>query len=424
MRIATALRRHTAAAATIVAVGFAAPAAAVPCALDEPPAATLLLPYFEVDLDGSLTTLLSVGSATAQATLSRVTVWSDLGVPVLWFDVYLTGWDVETINLRDILAGELPQTAPDSADPADRISPQGSLSFDTDFPGCAETMPPPPLGPDLAGHLQAALTGQPSPLEPGTCYGADYGDGRARGWLTVDVVERCGTHPPGLVSSAIGLPPEVHFGMDNVLWGDFLLVDPAENRASAASLVRLEAAPELFGDGARTFYFGKTGNTADAREPLPTVWATRFLDDPDLSGGTATSLLAWRDPGEAMAAYDCSQPLQTAYPWLLSGHEPAAFDEEENPDFCTRFPGTRPPEECDEPPSFAFHAARVEVGSPELPMPFVAGWIWADLSVEEGPTQGWLGALMGADGRYTVTVEATPLDDPCAPGALEPPYED
>src|SRR3954454_16574126 len=96
------------------------------CDMGVQPSATLLLPYFEVDLGSSAgqTTLFSVNNASATAVLAHVVVWSDLSVPVLDFNIYLTGYDVQTINLRDILTqGKLPTTASDGQDPDDEISP-------------------------------------------------------------------------------------------------------------------------------------------------------------------------------------------------------------------------------------------------------------------------------------------------------------
>ena len=96
-------------------------ALAVICTIDEVPAATLLLPYFEVDLgnQNGQTTLFSVNNASATAVLAHVVVWSDLSVPVLDFNIYLTGYDVQTINLRDILVGgSLPRTGVRGPGPA------------------------------------------------------------------------------------------------------------------------------------------------------------------------------------------------------------------------------------------------------------------------------------------------------------------
>ena len=65
----------------------AAPARADACTLDNVPAATLLLPYFEVDPDESRrpTTLFSINNASARAALAHVVLWTDLGVPTLSF---------------------------------------------------------------------------------------------------------------------------------------------------------------------------------------------------------------------------------------------------------------------------------------------------------------------------------------------------
>ncbi|HYX23827.1 MAG TPA: hypothetical protein VFC23_06720, partial [Thermoanaerobaculia bacterium] len=114
-------------------------AVAVICTIDAVPAATLLLPYFEVDLNNpnGLTTLFSVNNASATAVLAHVVVYSDLSVPVLDFNIYLTGYDVQTINLRDILInGILPQTASAGQDPSDKISPKGPKSQDINFASC------------------------------------------------------------------------------------------------------------------------------------------------------------------------------------------------------------------------------------------------------------------------------------------------
>src|SRR3977135_4399955 len=92
--------------------------------IDDVPAAALLLPYFEVDLNNPAgqNTLFSINNASATAILAHVSVFSDQSVPVLDFDVYLTGYDVQTINLHDILVnGNLPVTASAGQDSGDKI---------------------------------------------------------------------------------------------------------------------------------------------------------------------------------------------------------------------------------------------------------------------------------------------------------------
>ena len=97
------------------------------CRVANQPAATLLVPYFEVDLndpDGA-TTLFSVNNASAKPALARMVLWTDWGVPTLAFDIYLTGYDVQTLNLRDLFTGTLPRTGP-------AISNTGALSLGAD----------------------------------------------------------------------------------------------------------------------------------------------------------------------------------------------------------------------------------------------------------------------------------------------------
>src|SRR5258708_35401720 len=123
-------------------------ARAVICTIDAVPAATLLLPYFEVDLSNpnGLTTLFSVNNASATAVLVHVVLWSDLSVPVLDFTIYLTGYDAQSVNLRHLIVnGNPPQTASAGQDPNDTITPHGSLSQDIHFPSCSGVLPPPPL---------------------------------------------------------------------------------------------------------------------------------------------------------------------------------------------------------------------------------------------------------------------------------------
>jgi len=177
-------------------------AVATICSIDEVPAATLLLPYFQLDLSNpnGLTTLFSINNASATAILAHVVIWSDLSVPVLDFNVYLTGYDVQSINLRDIIvSGILPRTASAGQDPTDTISHHGVFSQDINFASCSGALPPPVLNSTYTTHLQNALTGLASPLLPpnAPCAGQPIGDHIARGYITVDTVSNCSLRFPG-----------------------------------------------------------------------------------------------------------------------------------------------------------------------------------------------------------------------------------
>ncbi|MGE4189593.1 MAG: hypothetical protein AB7G12_06805, partial [Thermoanaerobaculia bacterium] len=76
-------------------VAFGGPASAEMCTVEASPAATLLLPYFQVDLDNDagVNTIFSINNASASAALTHVVVWTNMSIEVLDFNVYLTGYD-------------------------------------------------------------------------------------------------------------------------------------------------------------------------------------------------------------------------------------------------------------------------------------------------------------------------------------------
>src|SRR5436309_3362904 len=77
------------------------------CDITVAPAATLLLPYFEVDTQAQIgtgtTTLFTVTNASRYPQIAHVTVWTDWSFPVLNFNLFLTGYDVQGINLYDVI---------------------------------------------------------------------------------------------------------------------------------------------------------------------------------------------------------------------------------------------------------------------------------------------------------------------------------
>ena len=177
---------------------------------DVTPAATLLFPYFAVDLDrvSGQTTLITIQAATATAVVGHVTLWTDLGIPTYAFDVYLTGYDMQAINVRDIFDGHLPLTADDGADPQDTssrndgISNQGMFSQDINYPGsvgpCASPLWDPTIPAGNLADLRAAHTGAQLP-STGRYAGASHGDNIARGYITVDIATQCSELLPNQV---------------------------------------------------------------------------------------------------------------------------------------------------------------------------------------------------------------------------------
>ncbi len=424
----------------------AAPAAAVICTIDAVPAATLLLPYFEVDLNNpnGLTTLFSVNNASATAVLVHTVIWSDLSVPVLDFNIYLTGYDVQSVNLRDILVdGNLPQTASAGQDPADTISPKGSFSQDINFASCNGELPPPALPAFFIAHLQEALTGQASAVLKGNCAGQLIGDNVARGYITMDTVNNCSLRFPGDVGYfAAGGTGDVT--NQNILWGDWFIVNAAQNFAEGADLVHIEAAPGVgvsglipaspstTTSGDYTFYGRYVNWTAvDNREPLSTEFAARYINGGPFSAGT--SLLVWRDSKVNQGPFTCPATAGVRPPWYPLGQEAIViFDEQEHPSVPQTFPfSPQPPNSSTIP--FPAETQRTQVGGASFPLPagFDFGWLFLDLNttvpaagnnppVDPGAAQAWVIYTLASNGQFGVGIDAILLDSACAPSHFVP----
>jgi hypothetical protein len=410
-----------------------APAHAVICTIDEVPAATLLLPYFEVDLANMWgnDTVFSVNNASATAVLAHVVLWSDLSVPVLDFNLYLTGYDVQTINLRDVLHGFLPQTASAGQDPKDAISPKGPFSQDINFASCTGLLPPPALPETFVQHLELALTGQSSPVLGNRCAGLAYGDNIARGYITIDTVSNCTLRFPG--DAGYFAPFGTGDATDqNVLWGDYFYVNDGLNLADGNTLVHVEASatsPETTTSGQYTFYGRYVGWTAaDNREPLATNFAARYATGGAFGGITA--IIAWRDSKVNQTPFTC--PAAIGRPaWYPLGQEGIViFDEEEQPLVGQTFPvSPQPPTDTLSP--FPAEAQRTVVGGSNLPVPFAFGWLYLDLNTavaaagnnppeDPGAAQGWVTVQMTAQGRYSAGFAAVQLDSACRASHFTP----
>ncbi len=422
--------------ALVGALALAAPMSAVICTIDAVPAATLLLPYFEVDLNNpnGLTTLFSVNNASATAVLVHAVIWTDLSVPVLDFNIYLTGYDVQSVNLRDIIInGNLPQTASAGQDPDDTISPKGSFSQDINFASCTNVLPPPQLPAAYTTHLQESLTGLPSAILGGNCSAQALGDNIARGYITMDTVNNCTLRFPGDTGYfAAGGTGDVT--NQNVLWGDWFIVNSTENFAEGGDLVHIEADatnPATSTSGRYTFYGRYDAFTAvDNREPLATTFATRFLNGGGFNGGT--SLLVWRDSKVAQGAFTCPvNPGVTPIWYPLAEEGLVIFDEQEHPVTPTTIPISPPPPTTTQSP-FPAETQRTVVGGPNLAVPFSFGWLYLDLNVTEpvaapglppvdpAAAQAWVVATLSQNGQYAVGIDAIRLDSACAANHFVP----
>jgi hypothetical protein len=398
------------------------------------PAATLLLPYFEVDLNNAngIQTLLSINNASNQAVLAHVVFWSDLSVPVLDFTLYLTGYDAQPINLRDILVnGTLPRTASAGQDPSDTISPQGAFSHDDNFASCSGQLPPPTLPSTFITHLQNSLTGQSSAVLGNRCAGLSYGDRIARGYVTVDTVNNCTLRFPGDAGyfAAGGTGDATN---QNVLWGEYFYINSGLNMAEGYTLVHILAeeippppSEELISSDQKSFsisshpytfygrYVGWSG--ADRRHPLATTFAVRYQKQ-NLTDNT--DLIVWRDSKTNKGPFTCPASPGSRPSWYPLGQEGIViFDDHENPEVLPSIPSS--PQLQNYTP-FPAETQRVVVGSAQLPASFNSGWLYLNLNTsvvgvkepgDPDAAQAWVAVRMTSGGRFSVGFDAIQIDD-------------
>jgi hypothetical protein len=394
------------------------------------PAATLLLPYFEVALPKSgltgkakgISTLFSVNNASATAVLAHVTIWSDLSVPVLAFNMYLTGYDMQTIDLQQLFTGTLPATASAGQDPGNLISPRGALSQDINFASCNGKLPFTQMPTEYVAHLQAALTGKVSAILSGLCAGIDHGDRIARGYITVDTVNNCTLRFPG-DAGYFGAGGTGDATNQNVLWGDYFYLDVGKKVGRGNSLVHIRASatdPQTSVPGQYTFYGRYSSWTAaDNRQPLATQFGARYVTPGAKSKlfPTGTSLIVWRDSKVKQNAFVCGNSPS----WYPLGEEQIVmFDEQEQPEIPQTIPLAPQPPQVGLIP-FPAETQRVAVDGPTLPVAFDSGWIFLDLNTSvaaagsnppEDPAaaQAWVTIVHDNKGRISVGYRAVQLD--------------
>jgi hypothetical protein len=432
MRRMSAFRR-TLPALLALALSASPAAHAAICAIENAPAATLLLPYFEVGLanDGGPITLVAVTNSSAAATLVKVVLWSDMAVPVLGFNMYLTGFDEQSFNMSDIIInGNLPQTASTGQDPTDTISPKGIYSQDTDFPSCNDFLPLPMLPTAYTAHLQESLTGQPSRLLGGLCAGRSLGDNVARGYVTIDAVNNCSTRFPG-DPGYFGTGGTGDASNSNVLFGNAFLLNTNAGTLLTLPLVHIQASgtdARVTTPGSYTFYGGSDSfSAADNREPLPTTFGVRYLN----GNGDTTQLDVWRDPKLSQQPFTCPAARHARPPWFPLGQESiVVFDEQEHA-FVPSTDINSPGAVGNGPLPAAVQ--RIQIGGPLLPVPYQYGWAYLNLNTsvaaagavppaDATAAQAWVSAIYNAPGvpYYSSAVDATQFDSACAPNHTDP----
>ena len=121
--------------AVLALFAIASSATAIVCTIDQRPAATLLVPYFQVAFNsdgtpttgtGALDTLVAITNASSAPMIAHVSVYTERSVLVLDFNIALTGFDVQSMSMVSVLSGFLPQTPVTTA----HVKPSGSLASD------------------------------------------------------------------------------------------------------------------------------------------------------------------------------------------------------------------------------------------------------------------------------------------------------
>ncbi|HEX7151670.1 MAG TPA: hypothetical protein VF618_09300 [Thermoanaerobaculia bacterium] len=375
------------------------------CDIATLPAATLLLPYFEVDLHAApgqgRTTLFTIVNTTREPQIARVTLWTDLSVPVISFNIFLTGYDVQPVNMHDLLVRGLiapPNGTGPGTTPGSRSA--SNISGNPRFRDTAATNCRPPQNPNIIptvalNLLQAAFTTGNVPALCATPIGTQHTS--AIGYATIDLVADCNLSMPDQASYFDDLL------YDNVLTGDYQHVSGGGNFASGNPLVHLRAVPEGGNAGQVietalpwTFYSGRVTNGRDRRQPLPSTFAARVVDGGAVS--FQTSLQVWRERTSACgnAAADAMIEFQR-------------FDERENPNTI----------------SFAHsHASASLIGSEDYFLATsgdVGGWVYVNAgSNGNRPRQMWVASTMAAEGRYSTSFDVVAMGNGCSPATPEP----
>jgi hypothetical protein len=410
------------------------------CDISVAPAATLLLPYFEVAEDPlGENTLFTITNVSQFPAIAHVVLWTDYSYPVIDFNIYLTGYDVQSISLFDLIwrtpngviapasgpkelgTGTVPSTGTGTGD-FDEIEPGSGLLL-----GNCGTLTG-NIPPFYQTRMQTAFTegvvaGVPGDPEFTACDNVGGQHENAVGYATIDVVNLCTTSLP--TDGDTYFATEIRF--DNVLIGDYQQVNSGQNFAQGNPMVHIRAVPELNGNPGinatnfdRTFYsrYQTLGATVDRRQPLPSTFAARWIN-----GGTGnfqTSYKIWREG--VNIGTDCDTVEDNGF---LVIEETIVFDEHENGE-------GNAPEESDISPVIGPGVATlpetsltaVVPGSEIFPQAILgttqAGWMYLNLHNPADPDQGfatqnWVINSLRAEGRFSVDFDAAWLGNGCSP---------
>jgi hypothetical protein len=359
------------------------------CDIGVAPAATLLLPYFEVSVNQprelAASTLVTVVNVSNRPVIARMTLWTDWAYPVMTFNISLTGYGTASLDLYDLLT-------------------KGDV-----VRGCGS-----PKIPDSLIHdaVMALTRGLPAACSSTSPVGGTHAN--AVGYATIDLVANCGYAMP---VDAAYYTQDLLF--DNVLIGDYEQTWNGVYDAAGSPLVHIRAVPEggLPGDVVGTnlpfTFYDRYVPTAkmDRRQPLPTIFAARYYDNATV----ATTWQMWREGGVTGRAA-CRDYAQNS---KLKVAEMIRFDEHDNATTvnCWYFYW---------PCQFNLETAAVSAkpaSDPFFPQASssgdVGGWMYLNLDglhngAPHRPAQAWVVVRM-TDARRAILYDAAHLGNGCSP---------
>lgn len=441
------------------------------CAFDAVPAATILFPFVTLDYTnptGGTSTTFSITNVSSEAQIVHVTVWTDFSAAILDFNILLTGYDVISMNIRDILInGQLPVTKNEAHSATEGVSPNGPVSAanqlngswinpgldlpeptsalgsrcdstNSSYPGLYATPIPPGFLGLFQGYLQVsqtvprlhsddcdkpysgAYTLTPTPFwaERDTTYPTWM-------YITVDVVENCNKlfpDSPGYFTSEARV--------DNVLVGDVFWTSLDARLSEASHAVHLEAdmdlanvattAPTGFPISFYHRYAVLNEAVSDYREPLPTAWMFRYLGAGVSNIGT--DVRVWKGSTTYDWTYDLERTgaVKVSPDSLVASNCHAytyyAWDEDEMVTTVTTVPWSQPGGETVIPNLIPLETQEVPIDQFDTPGAF--GWmlfVWPASNYPADPMtwtnfddyyQTWMGVRYNALGDWSAAMDA------------------
>jgi len=349
--------------------------------------------------------------------IAHVVVWTDWSYPVLDFNVFLTGFDVQPLSMYDIIVNGQIAPRPSGAtggttsDGDAVLSPIGAFSAlntaNANIPSLASCGTLPGAIPEF---VRAAVQ---SMLVTGTAAGICTNAGSpsashptstsAVGYVTVDVVAVCSQNMP---DASTYVKSEILF--DNVLTGDYEILNKAagSNYAGGNPLVHIRAIPEggpagtpLAGQQTNlpyTFYqrYEDTVNFAggltnyDRRQPLPSTFAARWIQGGPSAFNTSYRIWSEGQTGGLGIATGCAASTAAAANNAIRNSALAVtaivrFDEHENPTVPAGIPVSfplPPPGSALFPETSTSSTASGNFPSLSSPAGDVGGWMYLNLA--------------------------------------------